>query len=439
MSKQLSLDHWWMPFTANSAFKASAHPRIIVRSKDIYCYTEDGRELIDGMCGLISAPCGHSRPEIAKAVGDQLGRMSYAMPFQNGHRLGFELAERLTHYAPEGLTRCFFTNSGSESIDSAMKIALAWHRKRGDGHRVRFVSRERAYHGVNFGGMSLGGIQANRDAFGVGLPGVVHMRHTWLEANRFSVGQPLDGKELADDLSRLCALVGGQNIAACFVEPVAGSTGVLVPPVGYLERLRAICDEHGILLVFDEVITGFGRLGENFGAQRLGVAPDMMTIAKGITNSSVPMGAVMVSEKIYAELTDAGKHKGVELFHGYTYSAHPVACAAALATLDIFDKEQLVQRSRTLEPGFQKAVYALGGLPVVTDVRGLGMMAGIDLSPSGAAGARGLDVIQKLYDAGVLVKFTGDTMLLGPALTIEPAMVDTLVSRIGDVLSGLAV
>jgi beta-alanine--pyruvate transaminase len=424
-----------MPFTANSAFKHSAQPRIIGRSAGIFYYAEDGRELIDGMCGLMSSPCGHSRPEIARAVARQLEQMSYVSPFQNGHRLGFALAERLAALAPAGLSYCFFTNSGSESVDTAMKIALAWHRKRGDGHRTRFVSRERGYHGVNFGGMALGGIQVNRDVFGPGLPGVVHMRHTWLEENRFSHGQPPHGKELAEDLARLCAQVGGHNIAACFLEPVAGSTGVLVPPAGYLERVREICDEHGILLVFDEVITGFGRLGENFGAQRFGVTPDMMTIAKGLTNGSVPMGAVMVSDRIYEVLTDDSTHGGVELFHGYTYSAHPVACAAAMATLDIFEQEQLVARARALEAGFQQAVHTLDGLPVVTDVRGLGMMAGIDLAPLAKPGARGLAVIQTLYDAGVMVKFTGDTMLIGPALTIEPDDIERLVSRIGDVLA----
>lgn len=430
------LENWWMPFTANAAFKASAQPRMIEAARDIYYYTDDGRELIDGMCGLMSAPCGHGRPEIAAAVAKQLEKMSYSVPFQVGHSLGFELARRLSEFAPKELPYSFFTNSGSESADTAMKIALAYHRKRGEGHRTRFVGRERGYHGVNFGGMSLGGIQANRDAFGQGLPGVVHLRHTWLEEHRYSMGQPVTGKELADDLARLCALVGGHNIAACFVEPVAGSTGVLVPPVGYLDRLRDICNRFGILLVFDEVITGFGRVGANFAAQRFGVVPDMMTVAKGITNSAVPMGAVLVNTDIYETLGERGEAAGVELFHGYTYSAHPVACAAALAVLDIMRKERLVDRARALEPHFQKAVHLLGSLPLVTDVRGIGLMAGLDLSPLDVAGARGLDVLQKLYDAGVMAKMTGDTLLLGPALTIAEPHIDTLVERIGNVLAG---
>lgn len=429
------LANWWMPFTANTAFKSSPNPRMVERSKGVYYYTEGGRELIDGMCGLMSAPCGHSRPEIAEAVARQLKRLSYSVPFNVGHPAAFELAERLASFAPKGMPYSFFVNSGSEAADTAMKIALAWHRKRGEGHRNRFVSRERAYHGVNFGGMAIGGIQPNRDAYGVGLPGVVHMRHTWLEENRFTVGQPETGKALAEDLARFCALIGGHNIAACFVEPVAGSTGVLVPPVGYLQRLREICDQHGILLVFDEVITGFGRVGENFAAQRFGVTPDMMTVAKGITNSSIPMGAVLVSERIYDDLTEKGNHQGIELFHGYTYSAHPVACAAALAVLDIFEREQLVQRSRELEATLQKSAHLLATLPVVTDVRGIGMMAGIDLAPLEMPGARGLDVLQKLYEAGVMVKMTGDTLLLGPALTINSATLETMFSRIGNVLS----
>jgi len=430
-----NLDNWWMPFTANSAFKASPSPRMVVRSSGVHYYSEDGREIVDAMGGLMSTPCGHSRPEIAAAVAKQLGELAFVVPFNVGHPAAFELAERLATIAPAGLKYSFFVNSGSEAADSAMKIALAYHHKRGESNRTRFVSRERAYHGVNFGGMAIGGIQPNRDAYGIGLPGVVHMRHTWSEENRFTLGQPAAGAELAEDLTRFCTLLGGHNIAACIVEPVAGSTGVLVPPVGYLQRLREICDQQGILLIFDEVITGFGRVGENFAAQRFGVVPDMMTIAKGLTNSAIPMGAVLVSEKIYNVLTDEKRHKGIELFHGYTYSGHPAACAAALAVLDIFERDQLVQRARDAEPILQNAVHALGELEVVTDVRGIGMMAGVDLQPLDTPGARGLQVLQKLYDAGVMVKMTGDTILLGPALVMEPETIKLMVSRIGNVLS----
>lgn len=439
MSSQPSLNHWWMPFTANSEFRRAQRPRLISAASGTHYVADDGRELIDGMCGLMCSPCGHSRPEIARAVAQQLEHMSYVPAFQVGHRLGFELSERLVAMAPAGLTQVFYGNSGSEAVETALKIALAYHRKRGEAQRTRLVGRERGYHGVNFGGMSVGGILANRDAFGQGLPGVVHLSHTWHPQHRFSDGQPKTmGREMADELEAICRKIGGHNIAACIVEPVAGSTGVLVPPVGYLERLREICNEHGILLIFDEVITGFGRLAAPFASQRFQVTPDLLVLAKGISNGAIPMGAVMVAERIYETLSDQGQASGIELFHGYTYSAHPAACAAALATLDIFDRECLIERAHGLEEQFQSAARSLRSLPVVTDVRGLGMMAGVDLEPLMESGKRGLATLQALYDAGVLVKFTADTMLIGPALVIEPNEITLLFERIGNVLADLA-
>jgi beta-alanine--pyruvate transaminase len=429
---EASLAHHWMPFTANSAFRA--HPRLVVRGQGIRYETDDGRTVLDAMCGLMCSPAGHGRPEIAEAVGRQALELSYVAPFQHAHPAAFELAERLCRLTPDGLDHVFFTNSGSESVETALKMALLYHHRRGEAQRTRFVGRERGYHGVNFGGMSVGGIGANRDGFGPGLPGVVHLRHTLLPDVRFHRGQPPHGAELADDLQRFCDHLGGQNIAACIVEPVAGSTGVLVPPVGYLERLREICDAHGILLIFDEVITGFGRLARNFGGQRFGVTPDLITTAKGLTNGALPMGAVVASDRVHEAITEGGRRQGIEFYHGYTYSAHPVACAAGLAALEIFERDGLVDRARKLEDHFLDAVFSLGELPVVTDVRGIGMMAAVDVAPLDRPGARGLRLIQELWDAGVLVKFTGDTFLVGPALVIEPAEIDEIVSRVRAVL-----
>lgn len=428
------LEHWWMPFTANSKFKRASQPRMIVGAEGVYYTTSDGRRIIDGMSGLMCSPLGHGRPEVADAIAEQSRKLSYMPPFHHGHPLAFEAANKLRGLLPDGLGHIFFTNSGSESTETALKIALAYHRARGEGHRVRLVGRERAYHGVNFGGMSVGGIQANRDAFGIGLPGVVHIRHTWLAENQLTKGMPQHGVELADDLERFCQTLGGQNIAACIVEPVAGSTGCLVPPEGYLQRLREICDRHGILLIFDEVITGFGRLGANFAAQRFGVTPDILCMAKGINNAAIPMGAVAVKSEIYDTLTEGGNRQGIELFHGYTYSAHPVACAAMMATLNIFESENIVQRARDLEPYFLDAVFSLQNLSSVQDIRGIGMMAAVDLKPGATPGAQGLKAVQDFYDAGIMLKMTGDTALIGPALIIEKHEIDTLIQRIRGVL-----
>ncbi len=427
-----SLENWWMPFTANTAFRSS--PRMVVGARGTHYIAQDGREILDALCGLVCSPAGHGRPEIAEAIHRVANELSYMPPFQHGHPIGFETAERLVRMTPEGLDHVFFTNSGSESTETALKIALLYHRRRGEGHRQFLVGRERAYHGVNFGAMSVGGIPANRDGFGSGLPGVVHLRHTWLPENRFTKGEPAHGVELAEDLERFCWSLGGQNIAACIVEPVAGSTGVLVPPRGYLERLRAICDAHGILLIFDEVITGFGRLSTNFGAQRFDVRPDIMCTAKGLTNGVVPMGAVVAAEHVYDAITEGGTRAGIELFHGYTCSAHPVACAAALASMEIFEREGLVERAQKLEDYFLDAIFSLQDLPVVTDVRGHGIMAAVDLAPDGAPGTRGLRALQEFWDAGVMVKFTADSFLVGPALVIERHEIDEIVRRIRGVL-----
>jgi beta-alanine--pyruvate transaminase len=343
---------------------------------------------------------GHGRREVADAVGKQLMELDYCAPFQSAHPLAFELAQRVAALTPGDLDYVFFANSGSEAVDTALKIALAYHRARGQGQRMRFISRERAYHGVNIGGTSLSGLVKNREAFGVGLTGVAHLRHTWLPENRFTKGQPENGAELAEDLQRMVGLYGADTIAACFVEPIAGSTGILVPPKGYLERLREICDAHGILLVFDEVICGFGRTGKAFAAQSFGVTPDMMTMAKALTNGAQPMGAVAVSKNIYDTICGPAPAEAIELFHGYTYSAHPAACAAGLAVLDIYEKEGLFERAADMSEYFLEAVFALSDLPVITDIRGYGLIAGFDVAPAGTPGVRGYEVQKRLFEGG---------------------------------------
>ncbi|HJM03178.1 MAG TPA: aminotransferase class III-fold pyridoxal phosphate-dependent enzyme, partial [Arenicellales bacterium] len=367
------LENYWMPFTSNREFKAD--PRLVVRGEGMYMYSHEGERILDGSSGLFCCAAGHSRPEIAEAVYAQLKEAAYVPPFQLSQPLAFELARRVSQMTPAGLDHIFFVNSGSESVDTAMKIAYAYHYSRGEGQRQRFVSRERAYHGVNMAGVSLSGMIKNRQAFGPGIPGVVHMRHTWLPENRFVRGQPDTGIELADDLERVAMNYGPDTIAACIVEPIAGSTGCLVPPKGYLERLREICDTHGILLIFDEVICGFGRLGAPFGAQAFGVIPDVMTMAKALTNAAQPMGAVAVSDKVHSTILGAAPEGAVEFFHGYTYSAHPAACAAGLATMDLFEKEDLVARAEALSPYFLDLVFALSDLEIITDIRGYGLFA----------------------------------------------------------------
>ncbi len=427
-----SLEQHWMPFTANRHFKAN--PRLIVGAKGMYYTTHKGDTVLDGSSGLFCVAAGHGRREIADAVYEALTELDYAPPFQFGHPVTFELSRRIAALTPGDLNYVFYTNSGSESVDTALKIALAYQRVRGEGQRTRLVGRERSYHGVNFGGMSVAGMVNNKKAFGLGLPGVVHMRHTMLPEHKFTLGQPETGAELADDLQRMVDLHGADSIAACIVEPIAGSTGVLVPPKGYLERLRKICDQHHILLIFDEVITAFGRTGKQFASDSFGVVPDMITMAKALTNGVVPMGAVAVSDNIYNTITNAAPETAVELFHGYTYSGCPVAAVAALATRDIFEKEQLVERAAKMAPKFLEGLSSFKDLAIVTDIRGYGLLGGIDLAPMEAPGLRGLAVMQQLYDAGLMVKLTGDSVLISPPLVSEEQHLDEIFTKLRDVL-----
>lgn len=421
-----NLDHQWMPFTDNREFQQA--PQLLVRAEGLRYWTAEGRELLDGSSGLFCSAAGHGRGEIAEAVAKQLMTLDFTPHFQRASPLSFELAERLSELLPEGLNKLFFTNSGSESVDSAMKMALAYHRARGEGQRTRFVSREWAYHGVNFGGVALSGMMRNRQAFAAGgLPHVSHMRHTWEEDQRYQLGQPNSRVDQAADLERIIATHGGDSIAACFVEPIAGSFGVYVPPAGYLQRLRDICDRHGILLVFDEVITGFGRTGKAFASQSFGVKPDIITMAKALTNGAIPMGAVAVDQTIFNTVVGASKGKGPEFFHGYTYSGHPVACAAALASLDIYRREDLFVKGEQLSPYFLECLSGLRGLPQVSDLRGYGMLSGIQLTPGEAPGLKGGRVQRALYDAGMHVKTTGDAIIFAPALVAGREDVDAMI------------
>lgn len=428
-----SLEYQWMPFTSNRDFKAD--PKLLVRGEGAYLWSHKGTKILDGSSGLFCTPLGHCRPEIADAVYSQLQELDYTPHFQRGHPSSFDLAARIARLTPEGINRVFFVNSGSESVDTAMKIALAYHAARGDGQRQRFVSRERAYHGVNFGGVSLSGMLKNREAFGPGLPGIAHMRHTHLSEHRFVRGQPETGIELAEDLDRIATTYGPKTIAACFVEPIAGSTGVLVPPKGYLQRLREICTTYGILLVFDEVICGFGRTGSAFAAQEFGVTPDVMTMAKALTNGAQPMGAVAVKEEIYETVVGAGAAEAVELFHGYTYSGHPAACAAGIATLKIFESDKLFARAKKLSPYFLDKIFQLQDCALVADIRGYGMLAGIDLVPDVAAGARGNYTQKKLFDLGLHLKATGDALIVAPPFVITEAQINEMAAKLRSVLT----
>ena len=426
---------FWMPFTPNKEFKTE--PRMFARAKGMYFYTPDGREVIDASAGLFCVAAGHCRQEIADAVYEQLQTLDFTAPFLRAHSKAFELAERVAQYTPAGMDRVFFVNSGSEAVDTAMKIALAYHRSKGQSQRQIFISRERAYHGVNMGGVALSGMVNNRRSFGVGLAGVYHMRHTSLPDHKFVKGQPETGADLADDLQRFCTTYGGENIAAVFVEPAAGSFGCLPPPKGYLNKLRQICDQHGILLVFDEVITGWGRMGANFGAQAFGVTPDLMTMAKAITNGSQPMGAVAAKTEVYDTITNAGPAKGVEFFHGYTYSAHPASCAAGLAMMDIFAKERLIDRAAAMSPKFIEAVHSLQDCPIVTDIRSIGFMAAVDVAVDGTPGARGHEAQKRLYDAGLNLKSTGDALIIAPPMICEDKHLDEIITKMRSVLKGL--
>ena len=430
----LNLEPYWLPYTANRAFKND--PRIIESAQGFYYRTREGRTVLDSFSGLWSTGLGHCHPKIVKAVQDQVARLDYAAAFQVGHTGAFELADKVTGFAPGGFDHVFFTNSGSEAVDTALKIALGWHRVRGDGTRIKLIGRERGYHGVNFGGMSVGGIPGNRKMFGNAmLPNVDHLPHTLdLEHNAFNRGQPGWGLHLADELERIVALHNAENIAAVIVEPVAGSAGVLVPPRGYLERLREICTRHGILLIFDEVITAFHRIRAPFGCQRFGVMPDIITTAKGITNGVIPMGAVLVSDAIYQSFMSGPEH-AIEFFHGYTYSGHPVAAAAGLATLDSYIEEDIGSRVAELEPVFEDAIHALRDAPHVIDIRNFGLMGAIEMAPRpGAPGARGMEAHVKCFEQGLMVRHSMDTLAFSPFLTFTPELLEQTFGTVRKVL-----
>ena len=434
-ARQISLDEYWMPFTPNREFKAD--PQMVVRAEGMYLWDDRGNKIIDASSGLFCVAAGHGRKEIAEAVGAQLRELDYAAPFLRGHPKQFELATRIAELTPGDLNRIFFTNSGSEAVETAMKIALAYHQARGERGRTMFISRERAYHGVNFGGVAVSGLVNNRRKFGPGLAGIAHMRHTHLKENFFTKGEGAHGAELADDLMRLVNLYGAENIAACIVEPIAGSTGCLVPPKGYLTRLREICDAHGILLIFDEVICGFGRTGPAFGAQSFGVTPDLMTMAKALTNGAQPMGAVAASERIHDAIMAAAPEGAIEFMHGYTYSGHPASSAAGIATLDIYKNDRLFERGRELSPYFLDALFSLADIPVVADIRGYGMLAGIDVHPDGVPGKRGQALQKRLFANGLNLKTTGDSALLAPPLIAERSHVDVIADILRKTLSTL--
>ncbi|MEZ0222375.1 MAG: aspartate aminotransferase family protein [Tardiphaga sp.] len=434
----LQLESFWMPFTANRQFKAA--PRMFASAQGMYYTTEDGRKVIDGSAGLWCTNAGHGRREIASAVEKQLTTLDFAPAFQMGHPLAFEFANRLAEIAPAGLDRIFFTNSGSESGDTALKIALAYHRANGQASRTRLIGRERGYHGVGFGGTSVGGMVNNRRAFSSAqLPGTDHIRHTHdLARNAFSKDLPEHGAELADDVERLVALHGADTIAAVIVEPVPGSTGVLPPPKNYLQRLRELCTKHGILLIFDEVITGFGRLGTPFAADYFGVTPDLMTTAKGITNGTVPCGAVFASRKIYDGLM-TGPESQIELFHGYTYSAHPVACAAGIATLDLYKSEGLLTRGASHSDYWRDSLHALKDLPNVIDIRNCGLMGAVELAPrKDAPAARGYDVMVDCFNRGLYLRQSGDAFAMSPPLIVEKNQIDEIVSILSDAIKRVA-
>jgi beta-alanine--pyruvate transaminase len=430
MSADVSkLDAYWMPFTASRQFKQA--PRLLTQADGMFFRDDKGREVLDGIAGLWCVNAGHNRPRIVQAIQQQAAELDFAPPFQMAHPKAFELAERLAQITPAGLNRVFFTNSGSESVETALKMAIAYHRVRGEGARTRLIGRERGYHGVNFGGISVGGMVANRKMFGSLLSGVDHIRHTHDPArNAFSVGIPQHGAEFADDLERLVQLHDASTIAAVIVEPVAGSTGVLIPPQGYLQRLRDICDKHGILLIFDEVITGFGRTGNPFGAQTFGVTPDLMTVAKGITNGCVPMGAVFAQQKIHDAFMTGPEHL-IEFFHGYTYSAHPLACAAGIATLDTYADGDLLTRAARMQDEFAKALHSLRDEPNVIDVRNIGLVGGIELKPlDGQPAKRAFNIFLDCWDKGLLIRTTGDTIALSPPLIIESSHIERIVDTL---------
>ena len=430
------LNAFWMPFTANRQFKKA--PRMFARAKDMHYFTTDGRQVLDGTAGLWCVNAGHCRPKIVEAIQEQAAELDYAPAFQMGHPKAFELANRLVDIAPEGLNHVLYTNSGSESVETALKVALAYHRVKGEGARFRLIGRERAYHGVNFGGISVGGIVTNRKMFGTLLTGVDHMPHTHdLKRNAFSKGVPEHGAELADWLERIVTLHDASTIAAVIVEPVAGSTGVLIPPKGYLQKLRVITKKHGILLIFDEVITGYGRLGTPFGADYFGVTPDIMVTAKGLTNGVIPMGAVMVTSEIHDAFM-TGPENAIEFMHGYTYSGNPMAAAAGLATLETYKDEGLLTRGAEMGPYFEQALHSLKGLPHVIDIRNIGLVGAIELEPiAGKPTARAFSAFLKAFESGLLIRTTGDIIALSPPLIVEKSHIDEIVGKLGTILRTL--
>jgi beta-alanine--pyruvate transaminase len=430
-----NLDAFWMPFTANRQFKGS--PRLLVAAKDMHFRSADGRAILDGTAGLWCVNLGHGRERINEAVARQVRELEFAPTFQMAHPLPFELAARLVRHMPGDIEHVFFTNSGSESVDTALKIAIAYHRLRGEAARTRLIGREKGYHGVGFGGISVGGLGNNRKSFGPLLPGVDHLPHTFdLEHNAFTRGVPDWGVHLADVLERIVALHDASTIAAVIVEPVQGSAGVILPPHGYLQRLREICTKYGILLIFDEVITGFGRLGTPFGAQYFDVQPDIITTAKGITNGAVPMGAVFVRKHIHDAFMNAGlAPDAIELFHGYTYSGHPVACAAALAALDIYEQEGLFTRGAELAPYWEDAAHALRSEPNVIDIRNIGLVAAVELAPRpDRPASRAYEVFTRCFERGVLVRHTGETIALSPPLIVEKPHIDQIFTTLAEAI-----
>ena len=423
--ENLNLDNYWLPFTPNKKFKAN--PRLLTSAKGMYYKSDDGREVLDGIAGLWCTNAGHCHPKIVAAVQNQAAELDYATAFNMSHPKAFEIAEKDSSLTPKGLDRIFYGNSGSEAVETAMKVALAYHASKGDGQKTKFVGREKGYHGVNFGGVSVGGLTPNRKSFGPLLPGIDHMPHTWdTEHMAFSKGQPEWGLHLADELEKILILQDPSTVAAVIIEPVTGSGGVIVPPVGYLERIREICTKHNVLLIFDEVITGFGRLGSCFAANRFDVRPDMITMAKGLTSAMIPMSAVAFDNSIYDQLME-GPEAMIELFHGYTYSGHPVACAAGIAALDVYEEEGLFDRAKEMEPHFQEAIHSLKGLNQVIDIRNIGLMGAIHFGSDGLPATEfAAKVFQHCYDNNVLVRYSGEFLVLSPSLIVEKEHLDTI-------------
>ena len=427
--ENLNLDNYWLPFTPNKKFKAN--PRLLTSAKGMYYKTDDDREVLDGIAGLWCTNAGHCHPKIVEAVQNQVAELDYATAFNMSHPKAFELAEKISSLTPEGLDRIFYGNSGSEAVETAMKVALAYHASKGEGQRTKFIGREKGYHGVNFGGVSVGGLTPNRKSFGPLLPGIDHMPHTWdVEHMAFSKGQPEWGLHLADELEKILMLQDPSTVAAVIIEPVTGSGGVIVPPIGYLERIREICTKHNVLLIFDEVITGFGRLGCCFAANRFDVRPDMITMAKGLTSAMIPMSAVAFDNSIYDQLME-GPEAMIELFHGYTYSGHPVACAAGIATLDVYEEESLFDNAKAMEPHFEEAIHSLKGLNQVIDIRNIGLMGAIHFGSNGLPATEfAAKVFQHCYDNNVLVRYSGEFLVLSPSLIVEPTHIEKIIEAL---------